>query len=242
MQDERQIRYQIADTLCDLAARIIRRESPFNRFFLKPEVSGPLYVKYLEYADKIETSLSNNYVRGCIECAKYIIREEVTGEARSFKERYMEVRKIQNQIRALIHEKEKISKPIYSSWSSQEEENIRVNQIVKQIMKKRKPEFLYEKSLVYPGMLPFLKNWLDDNGILICIDRGTHRNFLSFEIGIRKPLFTLDIALFFGGGAQSRFRYRTSEDVVKNTNMGLDFIDLLLPHVLERVGNILTNS
>ena len=60
---------------------------------------------------------------------------------------------------------------------------------------------------------------------------------MTFDIGIEKPKFFLDIANLFSR-SQSRYWYNSSEELIKQVHKALDLIDLIMPHFLERIERV----
>lgn len=239
IKDENTLKNKIAETLCELAELIIRRSPPFNRIPLQPEVTSSLLIKYYKYYNEIDESLKGEYILAEIALAKYLIQNTLVGVKESFATKYPEHMKAREAFDNWIIQREGPPEPVYIDRTLQIfTEKVKVNQIIKQIFNERKPDFSYDKSAVYPGIIPFSKPWLKDNKVYIIADKGTKRQFLDFHIGIAKPEFFIDIANFFGR-AQSWYNYNTVEELIQGINKALDIIDLLLPHFLERIKKVL---
>jgi hypothetical protein len=119
-------------------------------------------------------------------------------------------------------------------------EKLKLNHIIEKAMKKRKPDFLYDKDFSDSHTRYFSKAWQIKYKAFIAIGWGVKRNFLDFYVGVSSPflkgidVYSTTIASFFGG-VQAVYTYDTQAEVFKAVNKALDLIEIILPHFLQRM-------
>lgn len=235
-------RRQIADTLSEMADLIIRKEPPFDKVPLHPELRTYL-VEYYKYIDEIEHSLKDRFRQYVIESTRDRIEIllDVHRGKEPFAKRCQDILDAEETFVSWLKQRQGPQKPVPIEDSPFAEKNINVNQIVQRVMKERRPDYLFDRGTSFQGHTSFSKPMLDDNKIYIGVDKGMKSRALTFYLGLREPEYFIDIAVFFGG-SQSRYKYQNAGEVLKSMHMGLDVIDILLPHFKGRMEHVLGRS
>jgi hypothetical protein len=225
---EKEIRTRIAEEMGRLSEAILRREHPFDTLSAQSEVMPHLYIKYLQYYNDLEEGFRRSIFTSLVDQAKWQFHDVLLGTPQRFNSLYPQHVSTQKLFGIWIDQREGPQGPIILHARSLPE-GTKVNQIVKRVLKKRKPEFSYEKSFGVPGLIVFSKRLDTDNRVYLAVDRGTMRRSLSFLLGLAKPRLLLDVASFFSN-SQSWYRYTSAEEVESSVNKALDLIEKLLPY------------
>jgi hypothetical protein len=228
--DEKIIRCSLALTLGDLAESVIMRVPPFDRLPLQKEVVSYHYEKYLQYVDEIDTQLRTRVLAMLVEHARWDIQERLGPGKDSFNSIYPQHVETKHAFVYWILQKEG-PRPHIPLMVIYPMEKINVSATIREIMKKRMPEFKYDRRL---GSASFSIPISGNNKIFIDADRGTWRRFINCALCIHWPRSYFDIAVFFSN-AQSKYEYNNEGELVTGVNKALDVIEVLLPHFVDRV-------
>jgi len=235
------IKYQICKSMGDMAVSILKRKPPFDNVPMHKEAVNHLYSKLIEYSDEIDESLKRKIVECIMDKTRWYFFITMLPIKETFYEKFPQHEKTESIFREWLRKKEgdSIYRPSHTPFyqCSKLTEKIKINQIIKKVMEKEMPEFLYDKKKSWRPMLFFSKPWFFNHNIYIVIGRGTKRSFLDFFIGVSSPyLHGIDIyyttVAAFLGSPQAVYSYDSSDGLFKAMNNGLNLIKILLPHFL----------
>lgn len=218
----------------DISHNILTRSHPFDKIPVQKEATSFFYLKYLDYYNELDPLLRENILEYQLDYANYLIFDHFIGSHISF---------------FLQYPKHVLTKEVFSEWLSEKEgsrvlraniptnrQSINIGQIIKAIMKQRKPDFSFDKSIIYPGMLSFSNSALTKEKITIGIEKGTKRQFLSLILGIKDGRYLIDIANLFAQ-SQSCYEYNSTTDASQMVNKGIDLVESILPHFISKLNS-----
>jgi|GEM_PF-3022758 len=231
---EKKTRYHLTRTLGDLAESIIRRVPPFDRVEFQPEVLSNLHGKYIEYSDEIESSMKQRILLMLIDSARWEIKNTIIGGSKSFESIYPEHLETEKIFKEWIIEKEckQIKSTDISVYATAK--GIKINRIIRKVVKERFPDFKYGKIKNMPEIMPFAMSIFDGNRVYLVVDKDIRRKCLEFMIGINYPRFYFNPSILFSN-TQSAYKYNTEKEANDAVNKALDVIDVILPHLLTRL-------
>lgn len=233
-EKEKRARYYLARTLGDLSESIIRRLPPFEQMELQPEVISYFYQKYIQYSDELEDTLRHKVLLMLIDYAKWEIKNTIMSGTRAFSSIYPEHVETENSFNDWIMQREGEPPSPDESAPPSSSKKIRINPIVKRIIKERFPDFKEGKIRNMPEIIPFAMDTLDGNRVYLIADKGIKRRALEFMIGIDYPRFYFNPSVFFSN-SQALYRYHTEAEAAEAVGRALNLVELILPHVLEKV-------
>ena len=141
---EKNIRRKLAEALGSLGESIIRRDSPFDSMPLQPEVVPYYYQKYVQYLDDIEEPLKTRILQKEIDHVRWLLESDIVGFRAPFIELYPQHVETDKVFSEWISSKESPRPVVREGPPSSIEEKIRVAQIIKGIVKSRRPEFSHD--------------------------------------------------------------------------------------------------
>ena len=233
-----EIRVEIAKAMGDLATDLLNGVDPFIGLTYPKEATSHLYLKCLEYSNELEKSFRQEILDSQIEFSRFTLHNAITRKFRAFGKMEPEHCATEAKFSNWLKERE----PEAYTWTPRAlpplEPGIKVKKNIKQVMKERKPEFYEYKSKNLPGLFTFAKDWLSDNKILITFDKPPNMREVDVAICLEKPFFILDVGYFFAS-THSGFKFDSAANLEKAVEKAIDTVDLLLPHILERIEKVL---
>lgn len=238
--DEQTIRRDLAYTLSAMAESVMKREPPFDRLPLQPEVAPYLYRKYLQYFDELEVSLRERVFASQIEYARWDIQLKLGLEKRPFNDLHPQHVDTDKDFMEWILKKEGPLPPAPPSRGIPMGK-FNMREIIVKTVLGRIPELKPDRALREPSNAVFSIPILDKNKIFLIADKGTWRKFIGIKFCIYYPRAYFDIATFFSN-SQSHYKYSCEDDVVKGMNKALDIIEILFPQFVDRVKKVLSRE
>mgnify|MGYP000858752280 FL=1 len=238
--DEQTIRRDLACTLSAMAESVMKREPPFDRMPLQPEVAPYLYRKYLQYFDELEVLLRDRVYASLAEHARWDIQMRLGLEKRGFNFIYPQHVDAKKDFMAWILEKEGPRPPV-PPLQVFPMSKFNMREVITKTVLKRMPELRPDKMFREPSTTVFSIPILYKNKIFLIADKGTNRKFIDIYFCIYYPESYFDIAIFFSN-SQSHYEYSSEDDVVTGMNKALDIIEILFPQFVDRVKKVLSRG
>lgn len=224
---------QIANELMQLATSMLKKEEIFSKIPVCLQYMAYNYKIYLDSYEKLDSIKKVEILDAIISRAHYYIKSSLKVSRQTLPEMFPEQYKTIKEFQTWINE----NSLFFSNPIVEKKEKIPVNKLIKEIIKKRLPEFEKSKKLIGPHELSFAKSISDNNKVFVLFDKGTYRDFISIYFGVENPEFTLDIATFYSQ-PQSHFYCRNEDECIKELNVAIDYIQLIIPHFIKAIKNV----
>ncbi|MHC1725115.1 MAG: hypothetical protein AB9866_03705 [Syntrophobacteraceae bacterium] len=230
---------EIWESLGELAESIISMDPPFNDIGIIREVMGYLHFKYKIYEQEIEYPFKTIVLKDIIRTSKWLLYSQVLKENMPIQSLFEDFVDTDDQFAKWIKKREANQvHPIMAGYPPYHGK-LKTDQIAKQIMKQRMPEFKYHRQSHFPGLRCFSKPILQDNAIIVGLEKGSVRRAISLYLGLERPCFAFDIACLFSSG-QSLYWYNSPEDLAVALNRAIDLASLILPEFESRMKKVLS--
>ncbi|MHC1727496.1 MAG: hypothetical protein AB9866_16095 [Syntrophobacteraceae bacterium] len=238
-EDIQKTRMEIWESLGELAESIMLMEQPFDYIGIIPEVMSYYYLRYKIYYNELNDSFKHQILKKRILKAKWLLHTQVFKEHKPIQSLFANYIDTDDVFLTWIKEREANQvHPIMAGYPPYHGK-LRTDQISKQIIKQRMPEFKYHRQSHFPGLRCFSKPILQDNAIIVGLEKGSVRRAISLYLGLERPCFAFDIACLFSSG-QSLYWYNSPEDLAVALNRAIDLASLILPEFESRMKKVLS--
>jgi hypothetical protein len=248
----------IAGRLAELTEQIVLRVKPFDTLHWPSEVTYQPMAKFHLYSEEIEPPMKESILQYCRNYPTYFHLQHfglATGP--TFCTMYPDLCEALVRFTSWYGKREETSLMPYITGYSDIYPSFDVNELIKETITKRAPEYKVAKKKPFCGARAFCKPLGNDNKLFIGFERTSLRSFMSFFVGFEKPWFGFDIGnLFLKGQSHFDFVYSSEyigpingekrrvierlepnpNNVVEVTDTALDLLDQLLPHLLHKLG------